>query len=661
MRRQQNPRTRSDGVHGRCQWLENARIGIEEHRSARRFEQMEHEFGLHGWRGPRGRVDGLLDFEFTQVGEQIRVREDLSLGDILFGRTVENDDDATRLWMLDRDRLHEHTHQRQVAAGEAQPLCSHDDTNHRTPGNAAPHDGRRRRTRVIHTPQSGTRELLAELHKGSLFRSAPWSERDESTGPRMFDVPRRQSLAAGQAASVGGRNAAVGVHYWRFAYWVLLAYPIMWMLGFGAAVLSLLGLVGLVVLFRSRITLASALPLIVAGAILISSAIGVLVFGFLPDRIIGMIGNLLVWVAIAALIATRDAVDSYQALLRILSWTALTQGVVILAALIAYPSTLGVPVLGALGFSLPSGLSEFANPEIVRMDWLGGERLRSIGTMGNPTWSGAVGVIGVIASIGLTRNAPMRWRIMAVAGIAGGGLAIACSLSRALYPAAAAAALVGLILLIHKRSPLAAWITSGVTVVLGLTLALSMAGQILDWLGAVNEDRAGSLTSRSGIYERTWEYVVQLIVPFFGYGIKPQYSDLVASVATHSTYLGLLFRGGIIALAACLAFLWLALRTSVRTGNLLASILVVFVAAWCVLEDLDVGHLVPLALVFAFCTKTPAATLARWSFSFRSNRRRAPERRESNGGPPSSPGERQADERRAASPPRPPIPHGSAL
>ncbi|MFF0240484.1 O-antigen ligase family protein [Rhodococcus pyridinivorans] len=194
---------------------------------------------------------------------------------------------------------------------------------------------------------------------------------------------------------------------------------------------------------------------------------------------------------------------------------------------------------------------------------------------------------------------------MSIATIAFGALSVHLSLSRAVEIGLIAAFIFMLLTAIGIRS-------SGPTrwsiVILG-TVGVAVGcifswDRLVDLATSINSQREGSLVSRSAIYEATWMHIQALKVPLAGFGVKPQLDYLVASVATHSTLLGLTFRGGIIALVVYLLFLAIGARTAWRTKNVAGAGIVVLVAAWTVLEDFDPGHLVPLGLVVCFASRS---------------------------------------------------------
>jgi len=116
-----------------------------------------------------------------------------------------------------------------------------------------------------------------------------------------------------------------------------------------------------------------------------------------------------------------------------------------------------------------------------------------------------------------------------------------------------------------------------IVIAVGMTLGVLYVLLTLDLtvlINNFNSVREGSYGSRSAIYSATWRAVQDLPFPLIGNGVKDRVTGLVASMGTHGTYLGLLYRGGWLA-ALGLAMWLLALawrswrswrRTNVATG-----------------------------------------------------------------------------------------------
>ncbi|BDI21643.1 hypothetical protein L3i23_04190 [Herbiconiux sp. L3-i23] len=377
------------------------------------------------------------------------------------------------------------------------------------------------------------------------------------------------------------------------------AYPLLWLVGLGGFYWVLVGVLAFLYLIR-RGPVAAALPAIgVLGALVFSLPIGVLAFGLDFGRVASLGGNLLVWLSIAALITVSQEIDLDVLLRRIVLVIGTAQGAVVTAAIVAYPSSLPIPLLQGIAGRLPSGLGAFAQNRLYSIDWLGEATFRSAGMMAQPTWAGVFGAVTCIVAVSLLTERGW-WRVLAVAGVAAGTLSVVLSLSRSTQLALGAAVLIGILVMVGARNRMAFYTLAIVAAIGAVIVVLLFNEQILEMVKEINGQREGSLETRSDIYARTWELVRQLPVPILGYGIKPQEEGLVASVATHSAYLGILFRAGILGAIALFWLLINALVRSLRSWDGYAVAIAVLVLIWCTLEDFDPGHLLPLAVVLVY-------------------------------------------------------------
>jgi O-antigen ligase len=385
--------------------------------------------------------------------------------------------------------------------------------------------------------------------------------------------------------------------YLKTALVVTASFPLFWILGLGGAFWPILACFSLVYILKTGISPMAGLPLALVGALLLSTPIGTIAFGFQFSRLASLAGNLAVWISLAALFTLASRVDFSDQLRKCLAVVTLSQGLLIAVSRLIFPARLPFPILNDIE-ALGSGFGAFSRNALYVSSWLGEVAFRSAGTMAQPTWSGAFAAVGILASVPLLRHRG-KWRVIAVLAILGGLVAIDLSLSRSVTLSLVGAALVGVVVSLRRiRGPL-----FSTTVLLSLLtlafVALAFSDRIAGFVLEINSQRAGSLTTRTEIYSRTFELIQQLPFPLLGYGIKPQESELVASIATHSSLLGTLFRGGLLGLAVFVALFLIALWVTVRRGDGLGAALVVFIAVWCVLEDFDPGHLVPLGLVLA--------------------------------------------------------------
>lgn len=400
---------------------------------------------------------------------------------------------------------------------------------------------------------------------------------------------------------VGRRRSAAGAWFVRFFQLLTIGYPVLWVIGIGGLYWVFLGFAGLAFIVLQRFIGRAALPLLgVVVALVASVPIGMIAFGLDFSRLASFAGNVLVWVALIALVTAARTHDVVRPAIRGVLVIGIAQGAVTLLAQLAYPTTLPIPLAQGIAGKLPSGLGAFAVNALYTADWLGEIAFRSAGMMAQPTWAGCFGAITVILGLYTVFTARGAWRVLGAVAILAGGYSVGLSLSRSTEIALGIALVVALIVSVRR-------VSTTLFAVLGAIALAVVAIVLIGWGGAVakvvvdiNDAREGSLGSRSAIYERTFGLVQQLPLPLLGYGGKPKDGDLVASVATHSTYLGLLFRGGVLGLLALLIFFVLVLVLAIRASNGWAAALAVLTLIWCTLEDFDPGHLVPLAIVIAY-------------------------------------------------------------
>lgn len=380
--------------------------------------------------------------------------------------------------------------------------------------------------------------------------------------------------------------------------YALLAYPLLWLLGLGgfffivSAVIVVIGN-GILRGPLSRAVLA------LLGVALLSAIYGSVALGFQPDRLLGLAGNLAVWVVMAALAGARDPRWAARALQKALLAVGAAQGLLVTLMYAIYPLQLPVP-LGVLPQSLlPASLAAFAQRGVVYQDWLGEAALRTIGMSGNPTWAGAFSVLVLMISLApLGRDTQSERLLRLTAGLSSVPVII-LSLSRMTLAALAVAVVVALAM--HWRrngGPIGDAVL--VLAVAGAAAAVvTHFGSIVNWVSEINGAREGSAETRGAIYTATLDRIREHPFPLFGYGIKPQVEGLVASVATHSTYLGAIYRFGL-AGAAIIAWIFvMAGRWAMRQRDYLGIAIMVFIVLWCLLEDFDPSHMLPLGLSLA--------------------------------------------------------------
>jgi O-antigen ligase len=389
-------------------------------------------------------------------------------------------------------------------------------------------------------------------------------------------------------------------------------FPVLWLIGVGGLYWVVAGLVSVLYLMGARPRGLAVLPLVVAGALILSSIIGTVYFGFIAERLISLFGNVLIWVALGAALTIKPLTEDLVRLSRSILGVALIQGMLTLVSVSIAPAKLPVPLLSPLASSLPSGFAAFARNNLYFESWLDGFAARSAGLNAQPTWAGAFAAVALLIALGAITTERRGWRVFAILAAIASLYSIQLSLSRSTWISLAVAAALMLLVLLRRASPMAFFTATALAIIALTIAAMTRLDEIQSWLDQTNAQRAGSAETRGAIYETTWDFVASLPIPILGFGIKPRETDLVASVATHSTYLGLVFRGGYIAVAVFAIMLVAILAASVRNTSVRAAAIAVLVIMWCIFEDLDPGHLVPLGLIWAV-----------WSYRLASDRNAA--------------------------------------
>lgn len=378
-------------------------------------------------------------------------------------------------------------------------------------------------------------------------------------------------------------------------------YAVLWALGAGFLALPIVAL-RLVLVGRWRrptIGIASLLVALPLAASLIAAAAG----GARPSRLVAAMFLLVPWVVLALAASVRWTYADQRALARGLMDLSVVQGALVAVGLAAYPQ--GLDYTLPLGRVLPSSLvltaplDAWTQAHLAFPDFYGGSVLRTGGMFGNPTWAAAVAALAVLCLLLRPREVAQTALGLgfAVAVLAASGLTLVTAFSRnaviALALGVLSGGIVGLLRPLRLRTRR--------LVCAGLAAAGVLAVVMVDvpalW-HRVNAPRAGSLQSRQAIYAQTLDAVHRHSV-LLGSGIKETGRDLVANLGTHSTYLGLAYRGGWPAFWAFVALLSVLLGLSWQRRLPLAAGLVVFTIVWSATEDLDAGHLVPLGLVLA--------------------------------------------------------------
>jgi O-antigen ligase len=252
--------------------------------------------------------------------------------------------------------------------------------------------------------------------------------------------------------------------------------------------------------------------------------------------------------------------------------------------------------------ALGSNSAAFSNNQVVYQDWLNGFTFRTHGIMANATWAGGFSALALILLAAsqknsihaIFRNLYKYFLLLYV---------IYLSLSRSVLLALLISTLIGLMLKTANTlmpDVRIAFKQICIIAIVSFTVITLNSGQLSQTFESINQSRSGSLETRSDIYRVTTQLVKEHPFPAIGYGIKPSGEGLVASIATHSTPLGILFKGGFCGLVAYLCFLIFGLKQLIFTKNYLGLVLLNFIIMWSVLEDFDGGHLIPLFLGLIF-------------------------------------------------------------
>jgi hypothetical protein len=324
-----------------------------------------------------------------------------------------------------------------------------------------------------------------------------------------------------------------------------------------------------------------------------------------PFRVVAAVANLTVWVTLLLWSAHRPSSSDVDGLLRGILDLAVIQAVLALAAFTIYPTLSGfeLPLARVLPDSVRAepNVAALSTVRLAYPDYFGGDVLRTAGLFGNATWAGGLAGLGLLIVVfGAERLSPAMQRppVRAVVAVL---CAVSLYLSYARVDVLAVIAAAMAIWAVRKKHLLSLRVCLGsACLVLAALIALSPEVPVQRWIDKLNEPRRGSLESRSEIYRRTIERTAEAPVPLVGAGIKERETGLVASVGSHSTYLGLAYRGGLLAAVTFLVFLGALLHRAWRRVGTMAAGLTVFIVVWCATDDLDAGNLMPLGLLAAF-------------------------------------------------------------
>lgn len=382
---------------------------------------------------------------------------------------------------------------------------------------------------------------------------------------------------------------------------LVVVFPVFWLLGLAplfwvvAAIWAGLSLIT-VRTPRCVVTHVSALSALVAVALLISIPLGLAGSIGGSSRAVSAAVLAGQWLLFGEVLRRYWNNDERWSLLRALLLVSLFHGLLVVALVLGVPWPQALPLQ-----TLPSGLPGIdANPSPLSESWFGGPVLRASGIQSNPTWSGAFGAVSL--ALGLRSLLAGRDRLLAGIVLLGSVFVIWLSYARAVWVATLFAVAVGVAVLLSRYFP-RTWLAA-----LHLIPAAVLSVLLLWWSewtdvwSRVDSVRQGSSDSREAIYAATIELLAQHPLPLLGWGIKPEVGELVASVGSHSTYLGLAHRGGILGLGLAISLLACVIVLTVRFRDALALAAASGVALWAVFEDLDAGHFVLVALACLVAT-----------------------------------------------------------
>jgi hypothetical protein len=299
--------------------------------------------------------------------------------------------------------------------------------------------------------------------------------------------------------------------------------------------------------------------------------------------VLAALSNVSVWVTSSILISAKLSSNEQIRLIKTLINLALIQAGLVLIARIIFPDLLPIPIFREQIKYFGINALSFADNQIVYIDWLDGFTFRSSGIMAHATWAGGFSVLAIFLL--LKRQIELKKPVYRYCFeyLLLGYVAYA-SLSRSVLVSALIALFCTLVfrLIIDKNNSInsdVAVISVIVTIILAIFVYSS--GALQELIFALNQTRSGSFLSRKAIYDMTVNYLQEHPFPVLGFGIKPESEGLVASVATHSTFLGVLFKGGILGFFAYISFLLVSVKQLVQMRSYFGILLFIFITSFC--------------------------------------------------------------------------------
>jgi len=329
-----------------------------------------------------------------------------------------------------------------------------------------------------------------------------------------------------------------------------------------------------------------------------------------PSRLVGAFINLTVWIILCRCLSREANRVEGEGVVRGLLDLALFQGVLVVGARVVYPSLSGdtLPLARLLPSSLAgdANVAAFSTVRLAIPDYYDGVVIRTAGIFANPTWAGAFAAVGILILLFApgSLSPSLRRPTVRAALVVLLGITLYYSYARidvlGLLVASVAVVAVKARRIIHPSL----WMASAFTTAGALVAVLPLL-PFSSWLADLNSHREGSLVARVDIYGPTLRGVSLAATPLLGAGTKDRVEGLVASLGTHSTYLGLAYRGGVLAAVAFVVLLVALGARSFKRNASLAFGFVCFLALFSITDDIDAGHLLPLLLIVIHGSTTP--------------------------------------------------------
>ena len=300
------------------------------------------------------------------------------------------------------------------------------------------------------------------------------------------------------------------------------------------------------------------------------------------DRVLSALVNSTVWITSSFLVSYNLENTQIRKFIKLLINIALLQGLVVISAKILFPVNLPIPILHSTMRNFGANSSAFANNEIIYIDWLDGSAFRTHGIMANATWAGGYSALALLLLLKyqhlnlkeVFRNAI---KYMALSYV------VLLSLSRSVLIALFLSMISGVILnFVFKRGATGkiSIFIFGLVILSSIMIIIITSRNLQILFESINQTRSGSLQTRSSIYQTTINLIQSHPLPLLGYGVKPSGEGLVASVATHSTPLGVLFKGGLLGLVAYILLILGSFKKLFVLKSSLGFSLFIFIVLW---------------------------------------------------------------------------------